>query len=120
MEITKKRNIKICTGAESVGGESGDGTKALQSIERNIANLEKSILNSSHRKTDEIYESDAHHQVNGFIHRYLTNRDYYESMVLYASTEGSALHRIAIQPLPHSGPKLHFFVQFYNICRKLN
>ena len=65
-EITKKRNSKIFTGAESVGGESGDGTKALQSIERNIANLEKSILNSSHRKTDEIYESDAHHQVNIF------------------------------------------------------
>ena len=66
-DITKKINIKILTGAESVGGESGDGTKALQSIERNIANLEKSILNSSHRKTDEIYESDAHHQVNGFV-----------------------------------------------------
>ncbi len=47
--------------ADSIGGDGG--SKALLSIERNIANLEKSILNSSQNKKQDIYEADSHHQV---------------------------------------------------------
>ena len=57
-------------GADSGGNVSGgDGTRALLSIERNIANIERSILNSSqHGKHEEIYDSDAHHQVKRHIY----------------------------------------------------